>query len=162
MLTASALALEARIFIIVRKFIQYIMKKILIQRTVKSLIKNGIFLAIIALVVFACETATNDFTTSETTATQEPVANLRAKMDGAIMGSVIAPNADIVITANNSDKKITGTTNENGEFFITGFPAGTFTVEISSSKSDNVEVFDDVEVAIGEVTALGTVAMDQE
>lgn len=136
------------------------MKKLLIQRTLRSLIKNGIFLAIIGLTVYACETVTTE--NSDTAMIESDTAEFTTKMDGAIMGSVIAPNAEVVITANNSEEKITGTTNENGEFFITGFPAGTFTVKITTDKNDTTEVFENVEVAIGEVTALGTVTLSQQ
>ncbi len=128
-------------------------EKLLVQRTLQSLVKYASFLVVIMMIVFACTgTAEENSAIGE-----EPVANLTAKIDGAIMGSVIAPNAEIEIIASNSDKKITGTTNENGEFFITGFEKGIYTVTITTENSTEKEVFENVEVAIGEVTALGTV-----
>ncbi len=127
--------------------------KLLVQRTMQSLVKYGAFLIVIMMVVFACNNAIEEKDTIE-----EPVtANLTAKTDGAIMGSVIAPNADIEVVASNSEEKITGTTDENGEFFITGFNEGIYTVTITTENTDKVETFQDVEVKIGEVTALGTV-----
>ena len=128
-------------------------KNLLIQRTLQSLIKYGSFLVIIMTVVFAC----SDTSEAEETTIDDPVANLTFKTDGAIMGSVIAPNAAVEIIAANSEDMIIGTTNENGEFFITGFEAGTYTIKISTENSEKEEIFNDVEVIIGEVTALGTV-----
>lgn len=129
-------------------------EKLLIQRTLQSLLKYGAFLVVILMVVFACNSTVDETPPVDTTNT---TANLSVKTDGAIMGSVIAPNSDIVIQASNSEEKIKGTTDENGEFFITGFEEGTYTVTISTSTTDEVETFQDVEVRIGEVTALGTV-----
>ena len=128
-------------------------EKLLIQRTMQSLLKYGAFLIVILMVVFACNSATEQ-TPIETNNT---TANLTVKTDGAIMGSVIAPNSEIVIKASNSEEKIKGTTDENGEFFITGFEEGTYTITITTSTTDKVRTFQDVEVNIGEVTALGTV-----
>ena len=129
-------------------------EKLLIQRTMQSLLKYGAFLIVIMMVVFACSNSAEE----EENNLQEPVtANLTIKTDGAIMGSVIAPNAEIEIIASNSEEKIKGTTDENGEFFITGFEEGTYTVTITTSTTEEEEVFQDVEVKIGEVTALGTV-----
>ncbi|WP_432412159.1 hypothetical protein [Rasiella sp. SM2506] len=128
-------------------------EKLLIQRTMQSLLKYGAFLIVIMMVVFACSN-----TAKEKSNFEQPVtANLTVKTDGAIMGSVIAPNAEIKIIASNSEEKITGTTDENGEFFIKGFEEGIYTVTITTSTTDKVETFQDVEVKIGEVTALGTV-----
>ncbi len=119
----------------------------------QSLLKYGAFLIVIMMVVFACSN-----TAKEKSNFEQPVtANLTVKTDGAIMGSVIAPNAEIKIIASNSEEKITGTTDENGEFFIKGFEEGIYTVTITTSTTDKVETFQDVEVKIGEVTALGTV-----
>tara|TARA_R100000935_G_scaffold36196_1_gene57053 strand:+ start:173685 stop:174098 length:414 start_codon:yes stop_codon:yes gene_type:complete len=129
-------------------------EKLLIQRTLQSLLKYGAFLVVILMVVFACNSTVDETPPVDTTNT---TANLSVKTDGAIMGSVIAPNSEIVIQASNSEEKIKGTTDENGEFFITGFEEGTYTVTISTSTTDEVETFQDVEVRIGEVTALGTV-----
>ena len=129
-------------------------EKLLIQRTLQSLLKYGAFLVVILMVVFACNSTVDETPPVDTTNT---TANLSVKTDGAIMGSVIAPNSDIVIQASNSEEKIKGTTDENGEFFITGLEEGTYTVTISTSTTDEVETFQDVEVRIGEVTALGTV-----
>lgn len=129
-------------------------EKLLIQRTLQSLLKYGAFLVVILIVVFACNSTVDETPPVDTTNT---TANLSVKTDGAIMGSVIAPNSEIVIQASNSEEKIKGTTDENGEFFITGFEEGTYTVTISTSTTDEVETFQDVEVRIGEVTALGTV-----
>ena len=66
-------------------------KNLLIQRTLQSLIKYGSFLVIIMTVVFAC----SDTSEAEETTIDDPVANLTFKTDGAIMGSVIAPNAEV-------------------------------------------------------------------
>ncbi|MAZ71656.1 MAG: hypothetical protein CMC70_00780 [Flavobacteriaceae bacterium] len=129
-------------------------EKLLIQRTLQSLLKYGAFLVVILMVVFACS---NTSDTNEETIAQQPVANLTVKTDGAIMGSVIAPNSEIVIKASNSEDIIKGTTDENGEFFINGFEEGTYTVTITTSTTNEVETFNDVKVNIGEVTALGTV-----
>jgi len=126
-------------------------EKLLIQRTMQSLLKHGAFLIVILMVVFACS-----HTVEEDSIVEEPTANLTAKRDGAIMGSVIAPNADVAIIASNSDEKIKGTTDANGEFFITGFEEGTYTITITTS-TEKEEVFRDVKVRIGEVTAIGTV-----
>ena len=128
-------------------------EQLLIQRTMQSLLKYGAFLIVIMMVVFACSN-----TAEEKTNFEEPVtANLTVKTDGAIMGSVIAPNAEIEIIASNSEEKITGTTDENGEFFITGFEQGVYNVTIKAENTDKVETFQDVKVKICEVTALGTV-----
>lgn len=128
-------------------------EKLLVQRTMQSLLKYGAFLVVIMMVVFACNNAEE----KEELKVKEPIANFTAKIDGAIMGSVIAPNSEIEITASNSEEKIKGTTDENGEFFITGFEEGTYTVTITTENTEKEEIFRDVEVKIGEVTALGTV-----
>lgn len=132
-------------------------KKLLVQRTVQSLMKYGVFFIIILATVFACDNSNEEIPEAK-----EDTANFTAKVDGAIMGSVIAPNAEIIITALNSEETITGTTNELGEFFINGFPEGTYTVEISTAENENVQTFKDVEVRIGEVTELGTVTLAQQ
>lgn len=130
----------------------------LINKTLQSLLKNGVFLLVIFAVVMACtDSTTEEIATEPTAEIFEPTANFTAKIDGAIMGSVIAPNANIEISATNGEKKITGTTDENGEFFITGFNEGIYTVTITTENTDKLETFQDVEVKRGEVTALGTV-----
>ena len=71
-------------------------------------------------------------------------------------------NAEILIKATNSEETITGSTDENGEFFITGFPEGIYTITISNPENNTNEIYKDVEVYVGEVTALGTVTLDNE
>ena len=131
-------------------------EKLLVQRTIQSLIKYGAFLLVIMVVVFACSNTAEE----ETTVIERPTANYTAKLDGALMGSVIAPNATVTIVATNGEDKIVGTTDENGEFFITGFDAGTYTVKIATENTDEDATFQDVEINIGEVTALGTVDIE--
>ena len=85
--------------------------------------------------------------------------------DGAILGSVIAPNASILIKGINDRKgkvEVRGKTDENGEFFINGFDEGTYTITIEANKNKEITTytFNDVEIAIGEVTALGTVTIE--
>jgi len=85
------------------------------------------------------------------------------KADGAILGSVIAPGATVEIQAENGKESITGGVNEAGEFFINGFSEGTYTVMIKALDKNNkvkTHTFDDVEIKIGEVTALGTVTLN--
>jgi len=85
------------------------------------------------------------------------------KADGAILGSVIAPDATVEIQAENGKENIVGGTNEDGEFFINGFSEGIYTITIKASdKNNNVEThtFNDVVIKIGEVTALGTVTFN--
>lgn len=97
----------------------------------------------------------------------ELVEKEEAPSDGAILGSVITekPAADVQISATNGSETITGTVESNGEFFINGFEKGTYTVSIVTKNEngapDNIEVFNDVEIGIGEVTALGTVNFDK-
>lgn len=128
-------------------------KKLLIERTLQSLVKYGSFMVVIMVVVFACSNSAEE----KTTTPEEPTGNLTVKIDGAIMGSVMPPNPEIEITASNSEETIEATTDENGQFFITGFEKGTYTVIIKNENSNEQEVFEDVEVAVDEVTALGTV-----
>ena len=107
--------------------------------------------------VFNGDNGSNDSETSQAVSEKNSETE---KTDGAIMGSVIAPNSEISIIASNSEEKITGTTNDVGEFFITGFSEGTYTVKIKTEESNNPEqVFEDVTVKIGEVTALGTITV---
>jgi len=82
--------------------------------------------------------------------------------DGAILGSVISSDSQVLIKATNADNEIKGTTNEFGEFFINGFPQGTYTVTIETNDNGKIQTqtFEDVEVNIGEVTALGTIAFE--
>ena len=89
------------------------MKKLLIQQTLRSLLKNGIFLVLIGMMVYACEKATFDETNTQIE--NSDTAQFTAKTDGAIMGSVIAPNTEVIVKANNSEKEITAKTNEKGE-----------------------------------------------
>lgn len=128
-------------------------EKLIVQRTLQSLVKYASFMVVIMMVVFAC----SDSDEEDITITEEPTGNLTATIDGAIMGSVIAPNAKIEIIASNSDEKITGSTDGNGEFFINGFEEGTYTVIIKTEDATKQEVFENVEVVIREVTALGTI-----
>ena len=107
--------------------------------------------------VFSGDNGSNDSETSQAVSEKNSETE---KTDGAIMGSVIAPNSEISIIATNSEEKITGTTNDVGEFFITGFSEGTYTVKIKTEENNNPEqVFEDVTVKIGEVTALGTITV---
>lgn len=131
----------------------------------KSYIKNITLVATVILLV-SCSSNNNIFsgekTNSETETAQSKTSKQveTKKTDGAIMGSVIAPNSEISIIATNSEKVISGTTNDVGEFFITGFPEGTYTVKIKTDENETPEqVFEDVKVNIGEVTALGTVTV---
>jgi|GEM_PF-3166989 len=133
------------------------------QLTMKSYIKTITILAIITFFV-GCSSNNNVLNgkkkaTANTTEQAKPESETQ-KTDGAIMGSVIAPNSEVAIVATNSEEKITGTTNDVGEFFITGFPAGKYTVKIKTEENETVEqTFENVEVRIGEVTALGTVTV---
>jgi Carboxypeptidase regulatory-like domain len=131
-------------------------EKLVVERTMQSLLKYGAFLVVMMMVVFACSNTEENaiLVTEENTS-----ANFTAKTDGAIMGSVIAPNATVEIIASNSEERIEGTTDENGEFFINGFKEGTYTITITTENTEKKEIFQDVEVRIGEVTALGTVAL---
>ena len=131
----------------------------------KSYIKNITLIATVILLV-SCSSNNNIFSGEKTNSETETAQNTTSKeaetkkTDGAIMGSVIAPNSEISIIATNSEKVISGTTNDVGEFFITGFPEGTYTVKIKTDENETPEqVFEDVKVNIGEVTALGTVTV---
>jgi len=88
--------------------------------------------------------------------------NAEEKTDGAIMGSIIAPNAAITIKGINGNKTVKGTTNDKGEFFIKGFSEGIYKVIVEAEKDTKTEsyTFDDVVIKIGEVTALGTVTIE--
>jgi len=88
--------------------------------------------------------------------------NTDTKTDGAIMGSIIAPNAAITIKGTNGSKTVKGTTNDKGEFFIKGFSEGVYKVIVEAEKDNKIEsyTFDDVVIKIGEVTALGTVTIE--
>ena len=84
--------------------------------------------------------------------------------DGALMGSIIAPDADdIEIIATNGEETISGTTKENGEFFITGFEEGMYKVIVEATKDGQTEsqVFQIVDIVIGEATAIGTVTLEE-
>ena len=85
-----------------------------------------------------------------------------APEDGAILGSVISPKGEVTICAVNGSSEIKGTVNEDGEFFINGFEPGVYSVTISSKIDDEIKqlTYEDVEVRIGEVTALGTTDLD--
>jgi len=132
----------------------------------KSYIKTSLLITITALFI-SCSSNNNvlngeknaSATSTSETEQAKPETETK-KTDGAIMGSVIAPNSEVSIVATNSEEKITGTTNDVGEFFINGFPEGTYTVTINTDESEEPEqTFEDVEVRIGEVTALGTVTV---
>tara|TARA_R100000306_G_scaffold29587_1_gene32413 strand:- start:1759 stop:2175 length:417 start_codon:yes stop_codon:yes gene_type:complete len=134
----------------------------------KSYIKTSSLIAVTALFI-SCSSNNNIFggnnnSSNSNSANKTEVTNNKetetTKKDGAIMGSVIAPNSEVSIVATNSEEKITGTTNEVGEFFITGFPEGNYTVKIKTEENKLPEqTFENVEVKIGEVTALGTVTV---
>lgn len=84
--------------------------------------------------------------------------------DGALMGSVIAPKAEEVsVIATNGEATITGTTKENGEFFITGFEEGMYKVIVEATINGQTEsqVLQNVEIVTGEATAIGTVTLDE-
>lgn len=85
------------------------------------------------------------------------------KTDGAILGSVIAPNAEITIKGIDGVEMVKGTTNEFGEFFINGFDEGTYDIIVEAKTEDDLEIhkFEEVEIRIGEVTALGTVDLEE-
>lgn len=85
------------------------------------------------------------------------------KTDGAILGSVIAPNAEITIKGIDGVEMVKGTTNEFGEFFINGFDEGTYDIIVEAKTEDDLEIhkFEEVEIQIGEVTALGTVDLEE-
>ena len=134
----------------------------------KSYIKTSLLIAVTALFI-SCSSNNNIFggnnnSSNSNSANKTEVTNNKetetTKKDGAIMGSVIAPNSEVSIVATNSEEKITGTTNDVGEFFITGFSEGTYTVKIKTDEAETPEqTFENVKVKIGEVTALGTVTV---
>ncbi|MCH2489781.1 MAG: hypothetical protein MK211_06490 [Flavobacteriales bacterium] len=126
--------------------------------------KISIYLLFIALPTWV---VTETFTMNETEETEEVVTvnNNEAPTDGAILGSVIAPDADIIIQGSNGNDIITGETNELGEFFIKGFEEeGFYTITIQAIKDTKVasHTFKEVEIRMGEVTALGTVDLSEE
>lgn len=127
--------------------------------------KIGIYMILVALPL-SIFTSEEDMKSShdaistfvEVNATEEETI----KTDGAILGSIIAPNAEIEIKGTDGEQTIVGTTDENGEFFMTGFDAGTYTICVQAVQGEEVitHTFEDVEINIGEVTALGTVTIE--
>ncbi|NND88326.1 MAG: carboxypeptidase regulatory-like domain-containing protein [Flavobacteriaceae bacterium] len=127
--------------------------------------KIGTYLLLIAMPL-SLFTSESDFKNARTSAVNFVAENVEEEEalpnDGAILGSVIAPNAEVVIKASNGDIIRTGTTDENGEFFINGFEAGNYTICIQANDQERIatHTFEDVEIRIGEVTALGTVTIE--
>jgi hypothetical protein len=81
---------------------------------------------------------------------------------GAIAGEVNLPEASPAVYAIvGSDTLGTSFADEAGKFMIKGLAAGTYTVSFSPATGYTIENITDVNVAIGEVTDLGIVAVTE-
>ena len=80
--------------------------------------------------------------------------------DGAILGSIIADESLLTIKVHNKTSEFCKVMEASGDYFIKGFQDGIYTVEIVSTNlnDERSEIFKEVEIRQGEVTALGTVA----
>ncbi|MAP55769.1 carboxypeptidase-like regulatory domain-containing protein [Altibacter sp.] len=124
---------------------------------------NLIALTFIVVAVNVFDFAKSEFSSEEEIKKERDIINeADAPTDGAILGSIIAPNAQVVIKGSNGEEKIIGMADSNGEFFINGFDAGIYDIIIKALSKDDVKTytFEDVEIRTGEVTALGTVTLE--
>jgi hypothetical protein len=88
------------------------------------------------------------------------VTDEAVKTDGAILGSVIIPeNTSVCINVTNGEETVRVYPNSLGEFFMNGFEQDEYDIEVIATQGDVTESYtiEDVEVRIGEVTAVGTI-----
>ena len=79
---------------------------------------------------------------------------------GAIAGAVMPLESQpAVLAIMGSDTVATAYTNDIGEFLIRGVPAGTYSIHVIPQTGFDAFHKDDVQVTIGNVTALGTIAL---
>ncbi|MCW8980067.1 carboxypeptidase-like regulatory domain-containing protein [Altibacter sp.] len=124
---------------------------------------NLIALTFIVVAVNVFDFAKSEFLSEEDNSIERIPANEEdTPTDGAILGSIIAPDAQVVIKGSNGEEKIIGMADSNGEFFINGFDAGIYDIIIKALSKDEIKTytFKDVEIRTGEVTALGTVTLE--
>ena len=88
------------------------------------------------------------------------VSDETIKTDGAILGSVIVPvNTEVCINVHNDKTSVRVYPNEQGEFFMNGFDQDVYDIEVIATQNNKTETYiiEDIEIRIGEVTAVGTI-----
>lgn len=88
------------------------------------------------------------------------VSDETIKTDGAILGSVIVPvNTEVCINVHNDKTSVRVYPNEQGEFFMNGFDQDVYDIEVIATQNNKTEsyIIEDIEIRIGEVTAVGTI-----
>ncbi|WP_186991597.1 hypothetical protein [Constantimarinum furrinae] len=88
------------------------------------------------------------------------VSDESIKTDGAILGSVIVPvNTEVCINVHNDKTSVRVYPNEQGEFFMNGFDQDVYDIEVIATQNNKTEsyIIEDIEIRIGEVTAVGTI-----
>jgi len=84
-----------------------------------------------------------------------------AAESGSISGTVLPLGFQTLVTASNANHTISAYTNAQGIFVLHGVPEGTYTVTIEPELASGFEIMilENVVVANGEITALGTLTL---
>jgi hypothetical protein len=93
----------------------------------------------------------------------KPVINASAEFSsGKIQGAITPFDFQTMVSVQVGDDTISTFTNENGVFVLNGVPAGTYNVTITpdSESGYNEVVINDVIVVNGEITDIGTIALE--
>ncbi|QNJ97601.1 hypothetical protein ALE3EI_1028 [Constantimarinum furrinae] len=126
------------------------------------IMKNVITLAVLALLFIGL----NGFNKAEEKEGYDipdlkiEVSDESIKTDGAILGSVIVPvNTEVCINVHNDKTSVRVYPNEQGEFFMNGFDQDVYDIEVIATQNNKTEsyIIEDIEIRIGEVTAVGTI-----
>jgi hypothetical protein len=95
--------------------------------------------------------------------TLKPVIRASAEAEtGSIRGAVLPIGFQTLVTASNGVVEVSSYVNAAGDFVLSGVPEGTYTVTIEAEPAAGLSavVIQDVNVTIGEVTAMGTIDLE--
>ncbi|WP_317896872.1 DUF4382 domain-containing protein [Aurantibacillus circumpalustris] len=85
------------------------------------------------------------------------IRTIETALSGSIKGKLSQAGVLATITANSGGTSYSTVANSNGEFIITGLPAGMYTVTVYPSSPFLVSTLTNINVTVGNTTLLGTI-----